>query len=206
MTANAMTGIKEINLPEYARLFAEAGFATITFDYRYWGESSGEPRYHLAPMEHRTDISSALMFLSDQPEMDPDLDKAVHEMMQPDTVLLGGVTYQLFDSYWPNVMRDPNASKEERILANELNQMTKVVFSKTLKKVTWENSKLFEDNLVEEVRKLKQEKGSDIVIFGSGTIVQQLTSEGLIDEYLIIVTPVILGNGKLLFKGNYSAY
>ncbi len=67
-----MTGIKEINLPEYARLFAEAGFATITFDYRYWGGSSGEPRYHLAPMEHRTDISSALTFLSDQPEVDPD--------------------------------------------------------------------------------------------------------------------------------------
>ncbi len=71
VTANAMTGIKEINLPEYARLFAEAGFATITFDYRYWGESSGEPRYHLAPMEHRVDIRSALAFLSDQPEADP---------------------------------------------------------------------------------------------------------------------------------------
>jgi dihydrofolate reductase len=132
--------------------------------------------------------------------MDPDLYKAVHEMMQPDTVLLGSVTYQLFNSYWPNVTRDPNASKEERILASELNQMTKVVFSKTLKKVTWETSKLIKDNLAEEVRKLKQEKGSDIVIFGSGTIVQQLTNEGLIDEYLIIVTPVILGNGKLLFK------
>jgi uncharacterized protein len=71
VTANAMTGIKEINLPEYARLFAEAGFAAITFDYRYWGESSGEPRYHLAPMEHREDIRSALTFLSDQPEVDP---------------------------------------------------------------------------------------------------------------------------------------
>ena len=69
VTANAMTGIKEINLPEYARLFAEAGFATITFDYRYWGESSGEPRYHLAPMEHRADIRSALAFLSDQLEV-----------------------------------------------------------------------------------------------------------------------------------------
>jgi dipeptidyl aminopeptidase/acylaminoacyl peptidase len=71
VTANAMTGIKEINLPEYAQLFAEAGFAVIAFDYRYWGESSGEPRYHLAPMEHRADISSALTFLSQQPEVDP---------------------------------------------------------------------------------------------------------------------------------------
>ena len=72
VTANAMTGIKEINLPEYAQLFAEAGFATVTFDYRYWGESSGEPKYHLAPMEHRADILNALTFLSDQPEVDPD--------------------------------------------------------------------------------------------------------------------------------------
>jgi pimeloyl-ACP methyl ester carboxylesterase len=71
VTANAMTGIKEINLPEYSRLFAEAGFAVIAFDYRYWGESSGEPRYHLAPMEHRADISSALTFLAQQPEVDP---------------------------------------------------------------------------------------------------------------------------------------
>jgi fermentation-respiration switch protein FrsA (DUF1100 family) len=72
VTANAMTGVKEINLPDYSQLFAEAGFATIAFDYRYWGESSGEPRYHLAPMEHREDIRSALTFLSDQPEVDPD--------------------------------------------------------------------------------------------------------------------------------------
>jgi len=71
VTANAMTGIKEINLPDYARLFAEAGFATLIFDYRYWGESSGEPRYHLAPMEHRADIKNALTFLSNQPEVDP---------------------------------------------------------------------------------------------------------------------------------------
>lgn len=69
--ANAMTGIKEINLPEYAKLFAEAGFAALAFDYRYWGESSGEPRYHLAPMEHREDIRSAITFLSKQPEVDP---------------------------------------------------------------------------------------------------------------------------------------
>lgn len=71
VTANAMTGIKDINLPEYARLFAEEGFAVIAFDYRYWGESSGEPRYHLAPMEHREDIRNALTFLSEQPEVDP---------------------------------------------------------------------------------------------------------------------------------------
>jgi dihydrofolate reductase len=78
--------------------------------------------------------------------------------------------------------------------------MTKVVFSKTLKEVTWENSKLVKGNVTEEVRKLKQGNGPDIVIFGSGTIVQQLANLGLIDEYFILITPVILGTGKSLFK------
>jgi dihydrofolate reductase len=131
---------------------------------------------------------------------DPEVDKAAHEMMQPDTLLLGKVTYQLFESYWPHVATDPNAPKEARILANELHQMTKVVFSKTLEEVTWENTKLVKGDITKEVKELKQGKGADITIFGSGTIVQQLANEGLIDEYLIVVTPVVLGTGKPLFK------
>lgn len=55
VTANALTGVKEINLPQYAERFAEAGFVVVAFDYRYWGESSGKPRYHISPMEHRAD-------------------------------------------------------------------------------------------------------------------------------------------------------
>lgn len=131
---------------------------------------------------------------------DSEVDKALHKMMDPDTILFGRLTYQMFESYWPHVARDPNASKEARSLANELNEMTKIVFSKTLKEVTWQKSKLVEDNLIKEIRKLTQGEGPDIVIFGSGTIVQQLTNEGLIDEYLIAVTPVILGTGKPLLK------
>lgn len=131
---------------------------------------------------------------------DPEIDKATHEMMDPDTVLLGRVTYQMFESYWPNVAMDPNASQEDRTIANELNEMTKVVFSKTLEEVTWENTKLVNGDVAEEVRALKQGDGADITIFGSGTIVQQLANEGLIDEYLIAVTPVVLGTGKPLFK------
>lgn len=137
---------------------------------------------------------------------DPELDKALHEMshldaVPPDTVLLGRVTYQLFESVWPQIAADPNSPKEARVTADELNQMTKVVFSKTLKEVSWENTKLVKGNVAKEVDRLKQEKGSDILIFGSGTIVQQLTAGGLIDEYLFAVTPVILGAGKSLFTG-----
>jgi fermentation-respiration switch protein FrsA (DUF1100 family) len=71
VTANALTGIKEINLPEYALRFAEAGFFTLIFDHRYWGESGGTPRFHVAPMEQREDIQSAISFLTRQPEIDP---------------------------------------------------------------------------------------------------------------------------------------
>lgn len=137
---------------------------------------------------------------------DPELDKALHEMggpdaVAPDTVLLGRVTYQLFESHWPKVAADPNAPRDARIIAEELNRMTKVVFSNTLKEISWENTKLVKGDAAKEVSRLKQEKGSDIMIFGSGTIVQQLTAGGLIDEYLFAVTPAILGAGKSLFNG-----
>ncbi len=81
----------------------------------------------------------------------------------PDTVLLGRVTYQLFESHWPKVADDPNAPKEARITADELNRMTKVVFSKTLKEASWENTKLVNGDVAEEVGGLKQEKGSDVL-------------------------------------------
>jgi len=131
---------------------------------------------------------------------DQEVDKAAHEMMEPDTVLFGRVTYQIFENHWPKQLSDPKATKEAKATANELKKMTKLVFSKTLKKVDWENSKLINGDLIEEVKKLKQGNGPDIVIFGSGTIVEQLTAAGLMDEYVFVVTPVILGAGKSLFN------
>lgn len=131
---------------------------------------------------------------------DPEVDKAAHELMRPDTLLLGRATYQMFESYWPHVAENPNASKGDRILADELNQMTKVVFSKTLKEVTWMNANLVKGGVTKEVKKLKQGSSADIAIFGSGAIVQQLANERLIDEYLLTVTPVVLGTGRPLFK------
>lgn len=132
---------------------------------------------------------------------DPEVDKAAHKGAQADTALFGRVTYQLFENHWPKVADNPVASEGERKMADELNQMTKVVFSETLKEVTWKNSRLAQGNVAEETRRLKQDAGSDIIMFGSGTIVQQLANEGLIDDYFLIVTPVVLGTGKPLFKG-----
>ena len=131
---------------------------------------------------------------------DPEVSKASHEMMSPDTILFGRHTYQMFESYWPHVVHNPTAPEEARLMAEELNQMTKVVFSTTLPAVGWVNSRLIHGNLTEEVRKLKEEAGQDITIFGSGSLIQQLANEDLIDEYLLAVTPVVVGEGKQLFK------
>ncbi|GAA2601564.1 dihydrofolate reductase family protein [Actinomadura fulvescens] len=132
---------------------------------------------------------------------DPMVDRASHEMMSPDTILFGRVTYQQFESFWPAVAKNPEAPEGARMIAGELNKMTKVVFSTTLKEVTWENSQLIGGNVAKEVEKLKQGDGPDIVIFGSGTIAQELARAGLIDEYLIALTPVVLGEGKPMFEG-----
>lgn len=118
----------------------------------------------------------------------------------PGAVLLGRITYQMFESVWPHVARDPNAPAEAKQMADSLNRITKVVFSNTLKELTWENSMLLQGDAAEQVSKMKQENGSDMIIFGSGSIVQPLASAGLIDEYLLIVTPVILGAGKSMFE------
>jgi dihydrofolate reductase len=131
---------------------------------------------------------------------DPEVDRELHASMDADTMLLGRVTYQMFAAYWPHVLSNPEASSGDRVLAQELNQMTKVVFSTTIQRITWENTMLLQDGLVDEARKMKEGEGGDIVIFGSGTVVKQLTDAGLIDEHLIVVTPVILEAGMPLFE------
>jgi dihydrofolate reductase len=132
---------------------------------------------------------------------DSELDKALHGIGKSDILLFGRVTYQLFESVWPKLAADPNAPKEAKATALELEKMTKVVFSKTISKVPWKNSQLAKGDLVSEVKKLKQGTGPSILIFGGGTLVQQLTSAGLIDDYFFGVTPVIIGAGKRLFDG-----
>ena len=121
---------------------------------------------------------------------------AVSLMNTVDTMLFGRVTYQLMESYWPNAMAD---AEDPRII-NAMNNFSKVVFSKTLKTVDWKNSKIINGNLFEEVSRLKQQPGKDMVIYGSGSIVSTLTQKGLIDDYRIFVCPVLLGNGIPQFR------
>jgi dihydrofolate reductase len=111
-------------------------------------------------------------------------------------LMFGRITYDLMSSYWPT----PMAAKNTPEVAEGMNKMPKFVFSRTIDKASWNNTKVVKGNLAEEVRKLKSEAGPDIVILGSGTIVSQLAPEGLIDEYQIVVAPVALGKGRSLFE------
>jgi dihydrofolate reductase len=109
-----------------------------------------------------------------------------------DTLLFGRATYEHMAMYWPT------APAEE--LANQMNGLPKVVFSKTLQKLDWKNSRVVRDNIEEEVSRLKQQPGKDMVIFGSATLASFLLQRGMIDDYRVILQPVLLGRGTPLFK------
>jgi dihydrofolate reductase len=125
---------------------------------------------------------------------------SVEQLKSLGALIFGKTTYELMASYWPT----PDGVKGEPVVAGIMNSIPKIVFSKTLKEVRdgplWKNVKVFHKIKPEEIIKMKEQAGGDIAIFGSGTVVQQLTSLGLIDEYRLIVNPLILGNGKPLFK------
>jgi dihydrofolate reductase len=112
-------------------------------------------------------------------------------------LVFGRITYELMASYWPT----PMALQNSPVVAKGMNEMPKIVFSRTLDKVSWSNTKLIKGDLAAEVRKLKHESGPDMVILGSGSIVCQLTQENLIDEYQLALSPIVLGKGRTLFEG-----
>ena len=112
-------------------------------------------------------------------------------------LLFGRVTYELMANYWPT----PLAFKNDPKVAEGMNNLQKVVFSRTLDTVSWKNTKLVKGDLVTEVRKMKAEPGEGMAILGSGTIVSQLAQAGLIDEYQMALIPVVLGKGRTMFDG-----
>jgi len=112
-------------------------------------------------------------------------------------LLFGRITYELMASYWPT----PAAIKAYPIVAERMNSLPKIVFSRTLNKADWNNTTLVKGDLAAEVRKLKRDSGLDMVVMGSGSIVSQLAPEGFIDEYQLVVCPVILGKGRTMFEG-----
>jgi dihydrofolate reductase len=131
---------------------------------------------------------------------DPEVDKTTHEIIDADTMLLGRETYEHLEAFWPQAALDPNMPEGVKVMAAEVNGMTKIVFSTTRTEFPWEHSKLMRGDLINEVKRLKQGNGSDILILGSGTLIQPLSNAGLIDEYVLIVTPIVLGEGRPMFK------
>lgn len=112
-------------------------------------------------------------------------------------LLFGRVTYEMMASFWPT----PAAEMAMPQVAAGMNRSRKVVFSRRLVKVDWQNTRLMQGELVTEVRKLKQESGPGMAILGSGNITAQLAAAGLIDEYQFVVNPVALGKGRTMFEG-----
>ena len=113
------------------------------------------------------------------------------------TLLLGRKTYEMMAGYWPT----PAAKRDNPEVAEGMNRLKKVVFSRTLDKAEWNNTTLKKGDLIDEVRKMKEGDGEDIVILGSGSLIQQLVPEGLIDEYQLVVHPLVLGAGRTMFDG-----
>jgi dihydrofolate reductase len=113
-----------------------------------------------------------------------------------DTLLFGRVTYELMAGYWPTA----SPPSEDQVIIDAMNNLPKIVFSRTLARADWTNTTLVKEVNKEEILKMKQQPGMDMVIFGSGSIVSAFSQLGLIDEYRIIVNPVVLGRGKPLFK------
>jgi dihydrofolate reductase len=112
-------------------------------------------------------------------------------------LVFGRVTYQMMAGFWPT----PAARDLNPVVADRMNDLPKVVFSRTLAQASWKNTQLIKGDLPAEVHKLKQQPGPNLVVMGSGSIVAQLTSAGLVDEYQVVLNPVVLGRGRTMFDG-----
>ncbi|CAL1519112.1 dihydrofolate reductase family protein [Chitinophaga sp. MM2321] len=145
------------------------------------------------------DKNGGLGFLSYDGELQQFAEELVKTVGAP---VYGKNTYHLMEGYWPGVLNDPNASGHSLEHAKWVQEIPKIVFSTTLTSADWNNTTLIKDNIVEEVNKLKQQPGKDLVIFGSPGLAKSLMHLGLIDEYKLTLHPVILGEGISLFDSN----
>jgi dihydrofolate reductase len=111
-------------------------------------------------------------------------------------LLFGRVTYDLMIKFWPT----PMAMQSNPIVAERINGAEKIVFSNTMDKASWNNTKIVKGDIVAAMRKLKEQPGDNMVIMGSGSLVSQFTEAGLIDEFQFVLCPIILGTGRTLFE------
>ena len=122
---------------------------------------------------------------------------AISQLKEVGTLLFGRVTYEMMASYWPTA----EAKKNDPVVAELMNSLPKIAFSKTLPRAHWENTRLVKDGFAAEITKLKHQPGKDLIIFGSSNLAVTFIEHSLLDEFRIMVNPVILGRGQTLFKG-----
>lgn len=120
---------------------------------------------------------------------------------QTDLAVLGRNTYELMVPFWPDAVNNPNITKSELAFAVKYNAVPKIIFSKSLNKVEWNNTKLIKDDAVATLKKMKEESGDYNIFIGGLSIASSLMKENLIDEFWFLVHPVILGKGRHLFDG-----
>ena len=130
------------------------------------------------------------------PYLSDDMQKVINEQIfATDASLYGRVTYEAFASFWPNATNEETGG-----LADKLNNTPKYVVSTTLEKADWNNSTLIKNNVVEELTRVKQQVSGNISIIGSATLIQSLMGTNIIDEYQLMVHPIVVSNGKKLFR------
>ncbi len=130
--------------------------------------------------------------------IDDEVNKYAVEFLDTlDTLVFGRITYELMASYWPS----KTAIKNDPLVAEKMNSLSKIVYSTTLERVEWNNTKLVKTNIADEIARQKLRQCKDIAIFGSSDLALTLIPQGLINEYRIIVNPVFLGKGKTLLNG-----
>jgi dihydrofolate reductase len=123
-------------------------------------------------------------------------DFAIEQLDHASFLIFGRLTYELMVSYWPT----PSALSDDPVVAGKMNSIPKIVYSKTLDRTDWNNTRLIKEVVDEECKKLKEQNDQDIFIFGSANLATTFRNLDLIDEYRIMVNPVILGQGNTLFK------
>jgi dihydrofolate reductase len=122
---------------------------------------------------------------------------AIDLLYSIDTLVFGRVTYQLMAGYW----RTAQAASNNSAITGKMNSLSKIVFSKTLAKVDWNNARLAKASVVEEIAALKQQPGKNLAILGSSNLALTFIQHRLVDEFQIIVNPIVLGDGRRLFEG-----
>ena len=143
------------------------------------------------------DVNRGLGWISYNSELQEYAEGVVSTVGSP---VYGRLTYELMAGYWPGVLNNPDENEKSKAHARWVDKVTKIVFSKTMKTAEWNNTIVINDNIAEEINKLKQQPGKDLVIFGSPGLAHSFMELDLIDEYQLTINPVILGSGIPAFQ------